>query len=261
MIFNVKNGWTSFSVIAFLPKYFLKAQELFHTMGPVYDLCLYVSEHTQECLAEAKKLGYAGVFLTVPVCSKKDVKKIKDLSYECSGLDIKYGAEIRADTGSEAKKLILSCKNHYDLVGVLGGPLGVNKAAVDCKDNDVLRAPYYNSKRTGFDKPLSHLAAEHNITIDIPFSHIVQAKNHHLLSQLQSIFLYCNHYHVQTTLSSGTDNVFHMHSPSDLAAFCNVQFNIMNEPKSLLTNTANVFTHICEKKDPSIIGKGIRVIQ
>ena len=237
-------------------------------MKKYYDTCVYWGSDLHKLITSIKSSGYSGVVITRIARNKselkkasEDLKQIRKLEFE--GIDIYTGIELRADSSVSLKKLIyLATQYDFDIVGVLGGDIDINKTTVSSDYIDILRAPYLGRRDSGIDKPIAHLATEHQVSIEVVFKHLVGKNKYFLYSSLQELYNYCKHFKINFLLSTGAKDIYELRRAKNLIFFLKSLFSANEFAESILSeNPWRIFEQVKRRGSADYINPCVRIIK
>lgn len=126
---------------------------------------LYVSAfQLQEAADMAKRLGWSGIGVLVPLKDKAGLKGIKEACQKVKGIDLSLGVII-SGKGAAAARASQSVRREVELVAVSGGDLETNRAALETPEVDMLLHPWEGRQDCGLDEVMVKLAKENNVSI------------------------------------------------------------------------------------------------
>ena len=184
-----------------------------------YDL--HVRAGPQKAGEMAKKLGLAGIGITVPWKERESLKGIMQEARAIKGIDVAVGLEL-SGKAHEIQALAKSARRQNELIIVRGGSEEVNRAALETPEVDILVSPALQSGDAGINHILARLGAKNNVAICFDFWEVLQSYKK-TRSQILSSYLetarFVRKYKCPFILSAGALSEWDMRAASELMAF------------------------------------------
>jgi ribonuclease P/MRP protein subunit RPP1 len=184
-----------------------------------YDLNLHIVDGSADTLGAmsflAKHLGYAGVALN----SESDVGSIVK-SMHIDNFTLFSSVELNVSNASKLHGQIGKYRNKVDIITVLGGSEGINRAAVENPNVDVL-VKLSTPKDNGFNHVLAKEASDNNVAISFDLGDIIYLRGGRRVNALMNFrktLLLVRKYDVPFILTSNASSIFDLRAPRELIA-------------------------------------------
>lgn len=184
-----------------------------------YDLCVHCApdgKSTQEeMVAMAKHLGFAGIAVTNHSNSDPIAKTGSD-----KGLEVFRGVELVASNPSKLHGLVGKFRRKVDVLAVHGGDEGINRAAVENPNVDVLLHPA-TLKGSGLNHVLAKSASDNDVAIAFDIVSLLTLRGGrrvHALSHFRECLLLARKYDVPFLLTSNASFCYELRAPREIIA-------------------------------------------
>lgn len=212
---------------------------------------------------EAERLGFAGVSLTYNFddYNSEISKEYDELKHE-SNIIMRKCLEINCKNPEELKKKVRSSRKKADIVMVRGGDNGINRAACEERNVDILSQPYRNRRDSGMNHVLARKAAENDVAVEINLSSFLKTNlryRHRIVSQFRHIMALKRKYGFSVIITSGARTSYDQRNPLDIFALSNCFDMTENESLEALSIIPQ---HIIDRNDnrDNFVLDGVRTV-
>lgn len=212
----------------------------------------------------AETLGFTGIILADTVQGAEDMERTQEaVDALDTPLDIRVGARIRAQTGSDLKEQLRAVRDHADAVVVHGGNPDVNRAATGDTRVDMLAHPGRGRKDAGIDHVMAKQAAENRVALGItlrPLLHATRRERAHHLSNLRELVRLAQHFDTPVTVGSGARTRLELRAPRELAAVPSILGMAKKASFSTVTDVPQRFLARADRvNDESTVRPGVAI--
>ena len=185
----------------------------------------------KEFILESYRLGWDYINLSFPVekyekaLEYKDdlISKIDDILIENPRklIGIEFGIEIKAKNQNEMFKISRKFRNKTKFISVLGGDLGINRAACENRQIDVLSRPYLKQRTCGINQVLAKEAYKNDVAIELCFNDILSSYLSYrskVMAHFREIIKLHKKFKFPLIISSGSSFLWDIRSPRDILA-------------------------------------------
>ncbi len=201
---------------------------------------------------------------------KKFPEKIKSFR-EKFGVEILIGAEINAEIPGEIQKRSRSALEYADIILVSGGGEGINRAASECWEIDILCHPEKTAekdrmdyKSSGINQTIAKFMSERFIAIEINFSEILNSGGilrSQILGRMRQNLVLAKKYNIPVIITSGAKDIYGLRAPRELIAFGISLGMDGNYAKNCVEKTPElIIKKAMDRKNPNVIMKGLEVV-
>lgn len=234
-----------------------------------YDL--HVHPVDLETIKVAEHLGWSGICIAKNFDTEfRDFSgKIRSLR-ENAKIEIFIGAEIKTETPQEIQKKARTALEYADIILISGGMEGINRAASECWEVDVLCHPEKTGekdpmdyKSSGIDHITARFMSERFIAIEINFSEVLNSNSitrSRVLGRMKQNLVLAKKYKVPVVITSGAKDVWGLRAPRELISF-GISLG-MNEDyaRACVGETPElIIKKAKDRMDPSVITRGLEV--
>jgi ribonuclease P/MRP protein subunit RPP1 len=235
-----------------------------------YDLHVYSSfangQPTIEQLATtAKELGYSGICYVVYFEGKEMKKIVEKQTKEVSkkvGIEIFLGLKAR---NTKELNFLAKMRREFDLLLVKGGDLGLNRAAVETPEVDILAHPELGRTDSGFDYVLAKLASKNNVAIEINFREILTSSGvtrSMILAHMRKNIKLAKKYKVPIVLCSGAISNWELRSPLCLISMATQLGLELKEAKIAISKLPEkMIKRALERRSSNWIIPGVKIVK
>jgi ribonuclease P/MRP protein subunit RPP1 len=210
-----------------------------------------------ELISMAKHLGFAGIGLSNHSTAEGPLQ-----SDRVEGFDIFRTVELVASNPSKLHGLVGKYRNKVDVLAVHGGDEGINRAALENSNVDILLHPS-TPKGSGLNHVLARSASENNVAIGFDVDSLIMSRGGrrvHSLSHFRDYLALSRKYDVPMLLTSNASSVFGLRAPREIIALAILFGMEKDEAISALSETP---LGIVQKKrhDKNYVCEGVEILE
>jgi len=181
----------------------------------------HIHEH-EELVAEAQRLGYAGIALIRHVNKSQNSQQssYNHIKKENS-IKVYEGVEISAKNQDDLKRKAQKLRKKAQILLVHGGDLKVNRAACENPQVDILSHPYRSRRDSGINHVIGRKAAENKVAIELNLKYLFKVRSSHryrVLSYFRDILKLQRKFKFPLIITSGGHSIYDLHTPRDIMA-------------------------------------------
>ncbi|WP_445475996.1 ribonuclease P protein component 3 [Methanococcoides methylutens] len=226
-----------------------------------YDLCVHCApdgKNTQdEMVAMARHLGFGGIALSNHSNSDPLPKGNSD-----KGFDILRGVELVASNPSKLHGLVGKYRSKVDVLAVHGGDEGINRAAVENPNVDMLLHPG-NPKGCGLNHVLAKSASDNNVAIAFDMASLLTLRGGrrvHSLSHFRENLALARKYDVPFLLTNNASFCYDLRAPREMMALATLFGMEHDEAIMALSETpADMIRRI--RRGRNFICEGVEILE
>ncbi|MEL4304961.1 ribonuclease P protein component 3 [Methanococcoides sp. LMO-2] len=226
-----------------------------------YDLCVHCApdgKSTQEEMAAmAKHLGFAGIGMT----NHSNSDPVAKVGSE-AGIEIFRGVELVASNPSKLHGLVGKFRHKADVLAVHGGDEGINRAAVENPNVDVLLHPG-TPKNSGLNHVLAKSASDNNVAIAFDMASLITLRGGrrvHALSHFRENLMLARKYDVPFLLTNNASFCYELRAPHEMMALATLFGMERDEAKSALSETpAEIISR--SRRGHNFICEGVEIVE
>lgn len=240
-------------------------------MKKFFDLCVF-GEGFGEKVVLAEALGWSGICFVEEFNSgyKSFVSRVEEVRGE-SEIKVFSGALIKPEKAGDVVKLARRAVEVADFVLVSGGDEGINKAASECWEVDVLLHPeqvggkdYMDQRNSGLDESMIKFMAERGIAVGVDFSLLLDSSGMFRVQNIarvrQNIML-AGRYGAMVVFVSGAKDSCGMRSPRDmLSVLLSIGVEAGYAKKIMLEYPGVLVGKSVDRRNPNVILKGLEIV-
>jgi ribonuclease P/MRP protein subunit RPP1 len=165
---------------------------------------------SEDAVKKAKDLGFSGVCL------------IQELGDKRIKADADFGVLIKPKKAHDVSKYAKKLRERVEVIFVEGSSGEINRAALECREVDVLRQPWGSGDGEGINHILARLGRKNNVSIEFNFRQILHSNGKsrgELLSKYMQTAKLVKKYKTPFIITSGALSPWDLRSPSDLISF------------------------------------------
>jgi len=224
-------------------------------MPKYYDLHVHsrpeCADAPDKLVSVAKRYGYAGIAIT----------NHSDHWNELGGA-IK-GVEIVAKSATELKKKTGEYRPKVEVLLVHGGDAGINRAAVENPEVDILAHPV--GRGDELNHILAKLAAKNDVAIEFNMDALIHLRGNpriHVLSGFQHNLKLARKYGAPMILASNAKSCYDLRAPREMIAMASL-FGMSEEEAILALSTTplRIVETNRKRKRPGYIMEGVEVVK
>lgn len=220
-----------------------------------YDICVHCApdgKSTQEeMVSMAKHLGFSGIAITNHSDSDTVTKLIPG-----NDIEVLRGVEIMAGSPSKLHGLIGKFRHKMDVLAVHGGDEGINRAAVENPNVDILLHPG-TSRNSGLNHVLAKSASDNNVAIGFDILSMIKLRGGrrvHALSHFRENLRLARKYDVPLLLTNNASFCYELRAPREMIALATL-FGMEHDeaiaalsvtPAEIIKRSRRGNTFICE---------------
>ncbi len=164
-------------------------------MGQFYDLCVRSpfgggQSSIAEIMKTGERFGFSGVCIVDgfrDLAGLGELKAAIEKARAGTKLDIALGAEIRADSVQELKRLLETVRERVEVLIVSGGDYSINRAACEDSRVDILLHPEAGRIDSGLDEACTEAAQKNSVAIGFGFKELLNSFRKQRAKILESI--------------------------------------------------------------------------
>ncbi|WP_440952367.1 ribonuclease P protein component 3 [Methanococcoides sp. FTZ1] len=226
-----------------------------------YDLCVHCApdgKSTQEeMVAMAKHLGFTGMAVTNHSNSEPVAKTVPDEDFK-----VFRGVELVAGNSSKLHGLVGKFRSKVDVLAVHGGDEGINRAAVENPNVDILLHPA-TPKGSGLNHVLAKSASDNNVAIAFDIVSLLTlrgGKRVHALSNFRENLILARKYDVPFLLTSNASFCYELRAPREMMAMATLFGMSHDEAVMALSETpAEVISR--SRRGRNFICEGVEILE
>ncbi|WP_135604478.1 ribonuclease P protein component 3 [Methanococcoides sp. NM1] len=226
-----------------------------------YDLCVHCvpdGKSTQEeMVAMARHLGFGGIALTNHSNSDSLPKGSSD-----KGFEILRGVELVSSNPSKLHGLVGKYRKKVDILAVHGGDEGINRAAVENPNVDILLHPG-TPKGCGLNHVLAKSASDNNVAIAFDMASLIMLRGGrrvHSLSHFREILALARKYDVPFLLTNNASFSYGLRAPREMMALATLFGMERGEAlKSLSETPAEIIRRV--RRGNNFICEGVEILE
>lgn len=136
-------------------------------------------------------------------------------------LEIGFGIGLSPKNQNELYKLSKKYRDKSKFIAVLGGDLGINRAACENRQIDILSRPYRNNRSCGINQVLAKEAVRNDVAIELCFNDILSSYLSYrakIMGHFREIIKLHNKFDFPLIITSGASSILDIRSPRDILA-------------------------------------------
>lgn len=225
----------------------------------------------EEKIELAGRLGWNGICLVKDFDSdfKSFSKKVRDVGGG-SEIDLLVGARVFVKSPGEVQKKSRAALEYADLILVDGGDEGINRAASECWEVDVLCHPekgvqkdYTSQRDSGVNHVSARFMAERYIALELNFSELLNTYGvvrSRVMGRMRQNVMLARKYGVLLIISSGAVDKSALRSPRELMAVGLTLGMDTGFVKRVMEYPLEVIKKSRDRKNPDVLMKGLEVV-
>jgi ribonuclease P/MRP protein subunit RPP1 len=207
--------------------------------------------------AMAEHLGFAGIAMTNHSNSDPVTRAVSR-----AGIEIFRGVEIVSSNTSKLHGLVGKFRRKVDVLAVHGGDEGINRAAVENPNVDVLLHPP-TPKNSGLNHVLAKSASDNNVAIAFDMASLITLRGGrrvHALSHFRENLKLARKYDVPFLLTNNASFCYDLRAPREMMALATLFGMGRDEAVTALSETpAEIISR--SRRGRNFICEGVEVVE